>query len=269
MTKRQVIWICCVACALLLLAIPFDLRISMIVYDPKNLFGIIFEAIGELPGFLIAIVSCVALIITGLKKSKISKLINIFGFGLLLVPCCFLAGILPFNYLKLPLWPGVILGIVYLVSAFWMISKIPQSRYAELRRAAMIGLGTFLFSVISVSLIKMGWGRLRFRDLSGSVSGFTAWYFLQKWTINNELMSFPSGHAANAAVIIVITLLPTILPHLKKYSRNLFAGAICWIVLVMISRVIIGAHFMSDVVAGASTVLLAFALLTKIVKLKK
>ncbi len=266
MTKKQVIWTSCIAIVLLILAIPFDLEISMAVYDPKSLFGIIFETIGELPAFFIAIVSCAALILTSLKKPMWTKISQLFVFGLLLVFCSLLAGILPFNYLELPLWPGMILGIVYVILAFWLVGKIPLHRYSELRRAAIIGLSTFLFALIAVDLIKIGWGRMRFRDINGSVSGFFTWYIPHGWTFDNELMSFPSGHAANAAVTIVITLVPTILPKLKKYSRSLFAGAICWIVLVMISRVIIGAHFMSDVVAGATLVLLVFTLLTYLIK---
>lgn len=62
--------------------------------------------------------------------------------------------------------------------------------------------------------------------------------------------SFPSGHAANAAVIAtVLTLL--LWPVLSAAARRwLVAGLTAYVVITALDRVFLGVHFPSDVLAG-------------------
>jgi membrane-associated phospholipid phosphatase len=62
--------------------------------------------------------------------------------------------------------------------------------------------------------------------------------------------SFPSGHAQSATVavsVLLLVFLPTL--HGRTRIAALIAGA-GWIVAVCFSRVALGVHFVSDVVAG-------------------
>lgn len=86
------------------------------------------------------------------------------------------------------------------------------------------------------------------------------WMIPQGLTTNNEFMSFPSGHSANAAIIMWITLLPSFVPALAKRETVLKLFAVLWIGCVMISRVMMGAHFLSDVTMGMTLSLLLFYL---------
>ena len=92
-------------------------------------------------------------------------------------------------------------------------------------------------------------------------SKFTPWYLLQGNTGNT---SFPSGHTADAWAIIVVTLF--ISKEKIKLYRSALIAAIVWGTLVAISRVVIGAHFASDVTVGAAITIGIFFLLKLIVK---
>ncbi|MCG4787809.1 phosphatase PAP2 family protein, partial [Roseburia faecis] len=54
----------------------------------------------------------------------------------------------------------------------------------------------------------------------------------------------------NATVVLWISLLPTFVKSLVGKKRLLEVTAIVWIVLVMISRIVMGAHFSTDVIVG-------------------
>lgn len=74
-------------------------------------------------------------------------------------------------------------------------------------------------------------------------------------------MSFPSGHSANAAIMIWITLIPTFVASLKDKKKWFVGFAALWTIIVPISRVIVGAHFASDVTMGVTITLTIFTLL--------
>ncbi|MBK7228246.1 MAG: phosphatase PAP2 family protein [Ignavibacteriales bacterium] len=59
----------------------------------------------------------------------------------------------------------------------------------------------FYGNILFVSLIKIFWGRIRFRDLSDNYSDFTPWYFSQGVTGHQ---SFPSGHAAMGFMMMAL-----------------------------------------------------------------
>jgi membrane-associated phospholipid phosphatase len=62
--------------------------------------------------------------------------------------------------------------------------------------------------------------------------------------------SFPSGHAAGSAVVYVVLLL-LVAPRLARHWRGLLAVAVLLLVLaIAASRVLLGVHYPSDVVAG-------------------
>ena len=142
-----------------------------------------------------------------------------------------------------------------------VLYKIPKDKVLKYKRAALITVLLVLTEIISVNIFKVYWGRVRFRDMLDDFSKFTPWYLLQGNTGNT---SFPSGHTADAWAIIVLTLF--ISKEKIKLYRSALIAAIVWGTLVAISRVVIGAHFASDVTVGAAITIGIFFLLKSIIK---
>ena len=111
----------------------------------------------------------------------------------------------------------------------------------------------FFGYVIGVQVVKYFWGRVRFRELDAVYSQFTPWYLPQGIT---GFDSFPSGHAAMGWMLLAVLIL---LDNKKKWLKNLVLTLIIlWGVLLAMSRVIIGAHFASDVLFGSFFIIIAF-----------
>jgi membrane-associated phospholipid phosphatase len=119
-------------------------------------------------------------------------------------------------------------------------------------RACSWTLGLGISSWLTVTLLKLVWGRVRYRDLAHAALDFTPWYAPQGWTGH---ASFPSGHAA-----IGWLLLPSLLiwPPGSVGYRCAFAVSVGWGVFVAASRVVSGAHYLSDVLFSSA---LAFGVL--------
>lgn len=244
-----------------------DLKISMTVYNPESSFGHFFEAFGELPGALIGVFSLAALITTGKYNAKWKTILFNIILGVLLIMFSFMAAVMPMNYLggiKMPV--AGILAAVYAIAALWITKILSKEENKNLRQAAIIGILTFVAAILVINIVKMFWGRLRFRSMKAPYNEFSLWFIPQGLTTNNEYMSFPSGHSANSAVILWITLLPTFVAHLRGKEKYLKIIAGAWIGMVMVSRVIMGAHFPTDVTVGASISIICFYLISKWVK---
>jgi membrane-associated phospholipid phosphatase len=62
--------------------------------------------------------------------------------------------------------------------------------------------------------------------------------------------SFPSGHAANNAVVLTVVIL-LVWPHVGSGVRRLLVGlGAVWLLVTCADRLYAGAHFLSDVTAG-------------------
>lgn len=116
-------------------------------------------------------------------------------------------------------------------------------------------------------VIKDCMGRMRFREMTDPLVQFTRWYIItDRGGFDNVYASFPSGHTMNSAAVILLTMLPTFLPELKVRENLLKGIAYVWIIVVGCSRVVMGAHFASDVTVGALISLALFDIISNLVK---
>lgn len=234
-----------------------DLAISNVLFNPESTFGWFFESFGELILAYMGAFSAFALLKINWKKSWWKKI----GFGLLAVYNVLTGAFLSKVHLDLTMIIFVLLLVIYFVVFGYLATRIQEKDYEVVRKIAIVGVILSLAPIVIVTLLKMLWGRERYRAMTNPATQFTPWYAIQKFTTDNERMSFPSGHAANSATMVWITLLPLWLKGLKKYETLIvwFTGA--WIACVMLSRVIVGAHFASDVLMGATITLMLFYVL--------
>ncbi len=253
----------------LVIASLFDLKISQLIFNDKSTLGLIGEAIGEVPGILIGVFGCAALILTYKRKSLYSKISSFLFGGIFLVLLSYMAAFLPVHYFHLPSWLTYITALIYLILVIIVMKNTPKDKYSLLRKLAWVAVLTFLTETIMINLIKFGWSRVRYRDLLESTEAFSAWFIPHGFTGNTEHTSFPSGHVANASVILFITLLPNIYTKLDKYKKILSYFCYVWIGLIMVSRIMMGAHFLSDTIVGMWVTVLILLIYVKVFKIEK
>lgn len=262
MKKKYTIGLLIIGVLLVIFAFT-DLQISHAIYNPQSKFGLLFEAIGEFPAAVIATFCTVALMLTRNKEKSLKYNLRTVGYIVLLLFLSSMAAMLPIKYFNGPKVLTPILMILYIGVSYIIAKKYAVTNKEELRRSAIVGVLTFVFVIIAFNSIKLLWGRERYRHMvaTGSFAGFSKWFIPQGLASGNEFMSFPSGHSANAAIMVWITLIPTFITSLED-KKNWFIGfAVLWILLVPISRIIVGAHFASDVTMGVTITLVIFTLL--------
>ena len=110
--------------------------------------------------------------------------------------------------------------------------------------AGIISLLAIINPLVLVQIMKLLWGRVRFRDLAPGFVDFSPWFLPQGITGDQ---SFPSGHTA-----IGWMFLPLLIAVKDRKNMDvikiLFYILICgWGLFVGLSRIVIGAHYASDV----------------------
>lgn len=263
-SKREMIVTYALLAAALLAFTFLDRPLSMAVFNLENLYGRIFEAVGEAPGTLIAAFCTAALLVTRDTTSAWKNILSLVGFGLLTVLSSFMSAMLVANYvtdghISMPL--VLVAGLLISALLFLLASRLDKAQRVQIRRAAIVGLLLMFAAMIVVNVIKVGWGRPRFRSMTDPMTEFTPWYAIQGKAAGEEFKSFPSGHTANASIILWISLLPSFVKKLKGKENLLMAIAWVWIILVAFSRIIMGAHFATDVIMGATITYTCFTLL--------
>lgn len=248
-----------------------DLQISQTLFT-KNMYGRIFEVIGEIP---FTILATIAAVIFFRFRSKKNLAVNIFLAvlsGVLIFLMTFMGGFMTTNYLqdnlgrKLPELVPVIIGLIILAIAVIVVSKIDNAYARQALKYATIAVIYFLTVIIVMNSIKTMWGRMRIREMTDPLTEFTRWYVITpRGGFDNAYASFPSGHTMNSAAVILLTLLPTFLPKLKGKENLLKGIAYAWILIVGSSRIVMGAHFASDVTVGALLSLALFDIITHLV----
>lgn len=143
-------------------------------------------------------------------------------------------------------YPGyAVVGIAFIV----LVLSFGRSERRELQAFAFATiLLAIVFPLLFVSGLKLIVYRVRFRNLLPDHSNFTPWFASPiQVSLNNSVASFPSGHTAMAFM-----LLPVIFLFRKSAWKYLVAVLVVgWGVFIACSRVVIGAHYASDVLFSA------------------
>ena len=137
----------------------------------------------------------------------------------------------------------------------------------ELTRWALMVLAVWAAQAIILNVIvKPLWSRPRMRVIEVTPGlNFQPWWVIgnpDKWTyiaagvVKDGFKSFASGHTAHAAIGLMLAGLP-VAAFKEKPSRRrvIFWAAAVVAALVAFGRIVIGAHFLSDVSCGFALVL--------------
>jgi len=128
----------------------------------------------------------------------------------------------------------------------------------------VIGLfAVLLAAYLSLELLKNFFDRPRYRTvvLGYEGVGFEPWYkpfagadtYMAEYGLpSSEFRSFPSGHSLfSNLTMCILPSLAWVFPKLKDKQLHLFLGGLVFSLIIMFTRMILGAHYLSDVSAGA------------------
>ena len=239
-----------------------DLLLSNYLYNPTSKAAKFLEQFGEIPGLIVSLIG-VYIYFTSNKLSSNAKKILLYFFLMFIST----VGVIYLNFLIIYYAFGVkfnssteviilISGsaVINLAALVYVKNKLKFSFKQYLFSKIILRMLTFGFLLTTLPL-KFLWGRIRFRDFQGDFSNFSVWYIPNGFNGND---SFPSGHAAMSWILISLFILFTDKSIFKRTAIKTIV--ISYAMIVSISRIIIGAHFASDVLFGSMFMISAYVL---------
>lgn len=254
------IWIVIISWVILALIFGFyDLQISILVVNEVSIWGHFGADYGEYPGYTFIALGLSAYIGGYIKKLKAQK-----------IPA-YLAITYGVIMLSISLFNQDLRKIIeYLIIIIPVILFIILNWNTDLKKYRKIsGVITFLAIInplLFVQLVKIFWGRVRFRDLAIGYSNYSPWFIPQGITGNN---SFPSGHTAMSFMFLPLLIAVETREWKNPVKILTIILVLGWAFFVALSRIVIGAHYASDVLFSAGVAAIATLLLYRRFYLKR
>ena len=226
------------------LATFFDEPIAMIVFDRGSLFANLFYVFGELPSLIIGTGAWLWTSLYLKRHNKVFwKLTCVFYLAFMIS-----IFIQPLRYSNRFVCWMLVIPVILSVIVFRLFDKVKDEQLNRYHlHFLVIGL-TVLSSILVPQFFKMIWERPR-PYLVFSGIDFQAWYIGLNLTFDNAYKSFPSGHSAVAASLLSLTVFQVELKD--RTFRLLKLTLFVYVLLMMVSRMVRGDHFLSDVLFGA------------------
>ena len=246
--RTEIIVFYVLAAAAMVVASFFDLKLDIALNDPSNPFAVWLYRTGEFPSRLICPIAG-AVIFRCTDKKAVAAI----GAALCLGGSAYMGYYIGKHFFveEYRMAFSLLWGIGFGVAALYAVRfvTVPDEFKRPLFTAAVIGVGVMTAQLLTVDIMKNLWGRVRFRDLlsSGSCDGFTAWFVING---KNGNKSFPSGHTAGAGMSYLLMLLPFIDKKREKYRAVYFWCPFIYTSAVALTRLVMGAHYLSDVTVG-------------------
>ena len=240
-----------VAVISLIISAFVDLSLDKMLNNTSNSFAIWLQNTGEIPSRLVCPLAGATLFY--LVKNKFAKLVSLvielggsaylgYYFGKY-----FFAD--NDNRMIFSIIYGLGVGVIILIAGNYI--KIDSKYTNALKTIALISIIVMFVQIGLIECMKYLWGRVRFRDLlaSGNYDAFTPWYVLNGVNGNK---SFPSGHTAGASMSYLLMFMPFVFDKLKNKTALCFALPCVYTSLVAYTRLVMGAHYLSDVTMGGT-----------------
>lgn len=247
----------------LLIGSFFDYPIAKSTFHKTSQLGTFFAAYGQVPA-MASLSFAGILLIYARPKAQIKALLS-GGIGVGLLGMGFLMTTLEAAK-YLPSTPVYLLVgytfIMYLIVDGLLFFFVKDASKEELIKFAFVIVFIVFAQMFIITVLKMLWGRPRMRLLNENATvSFQNWWvigsplkqqLISSGVASSEFKSFPSSHTASAACLFILCILPRLNHRLVGKQNYLFYFATIGTMIVAISRVVIGAHFLSDVVIGFS-----------------
>ena len=158
----------------------------------------------------------------------------------------------------------IILSVIFEYPMFWVgYCFAKKSDDKLLARRITVLFIVLLTAYVSMQVLKNSFDRPRYRTVSLGYDGisFVPWYtpftdaegMAAAYALDaDEFRSFPSGHSLFSILsVCIFPSLAWLFPRLKVKQMKLFYTGSFFGLIIMATRIILGAHYLSDVSAGA------------------
>ena len=264
--------------ALTIFGSAFDLEIANAIYigqtPSENLFGIIVSYIGIIPtfvgwSFLGACILCLSKKqVENPAKRRWLTVLAILLFVISFFYFCTTLYVSNLNAFKVHFAVAYPLGSAILFVAAYFGYKLSQkSEDSELLKKTLFLVAISLVTLLIISATKELMCRPRFRFVlaADNIEYFKNWWqsgreiktSLGMGIESDEFASLPSGHSAYSMfAIFMFPALSEYIRGIKKFKICLFGLGFAWWVITALSRLTLGAHYLTDVtIAGLVTIL--------------
>ena len=266
----------------LVLGSIFDLQIDQILFSKNNVFGLIMASFGVYPCYAGLAFIGGGLLATTLKRKDLHIVIKILSFALAALAygmSIWLCGrefpsTNGFNVPKLAILSYAICTAIFGGAAFFGYRVCAKGDAKTLWKALMVMSLIFVVGLLPVGfLVKQILHRPRYRYMVRcDITEFRNWwetcanykdYFgleVDGLVIDKEeFKSFPSGHSGTGAIMMMFLPYASIFFNkLKGKEVMLYYIGFAWALIMMFSRLLVGAHYLTDTCMGSLVVMIAF-----------
>ena len=287
MQKRNGIFILIAAAILLILTAVgsvYDLDIANALYlgqsPSENMFGIITAYIGIIPtfvgwSFLGGSILCLSKgQVSDTRKRRWLIALSALLFTLSFFYFCNTLYLSNMNSFEVHFAVAYSVGIAILFAAAYSGYKLSgKSTDIDLLKKTLFLVAVSIVTLIIISLTKELMCRPRFRFVlaSDNIDYFKNWWesgreikaSLGVGIDNDEFTSLPSGHSAYSMfAVFIFPALVDYIPTLSKFRATLFAFGFVWWATTALSRLTLGAHYLTDVAIAGLVTIFAYALVS-------
>lgn len=260
-TKKRCTIILATILSLILIGSFFDYQISCALFNESSAFGKFFAAYGQFPVVIANTVIGFSLFYVTQRKLKITTILAYVAGAFSYFMALMLGVMDPMLHLGLATPVAVILAIVEIVAISYITYRLSQGVEKKKIKTFIAFLAFVSYGqLILINIIKPIAARPRMRMISKTPeASFQNWWVFGTemkdaltttlGIASEEFKSFPSGHSGCAAVMLAFSLVPYI-RNTKDSENKWFYACLAFPAIVMFSRIIMGAHFLTDVSFG-------------------
>lgn len=237
-----------------------DYSFAQGLYAPGNGFGVVLAAYGEAPALLALVAAGTLAIGARPPVHQVLRGLLLAGGAALIIVGALALIVRPEEYWPLPTTVRTLIALVLSAGVIWAVTRVSVGATWQ----AMCVLAAALFAVVAVEMVavqgvKILWDRPRMRMLTETGADFAPWWspgyeekdaLIAQGVDPADFKSLPSGHTANATVLMMLTGFALLREDLRGYRATLFWTGGVWALIVAASRLTIGAHFLSDTAIG-------------------
>ena len=244
--KKSTVFVCVgISAILIVLGCFFDLAITQNLYIENNIFSIVMEILGQTLMTFLAAFCCIVLFES--NKHRNGLVFSIIKVGLILASFV----IVFYDFFKIynRVW-FLVLAVfvsVAIVFAMWkIVQKIPEDKLQSYGKFCLKFLIYIAIIFALNQVVKYVWGRPRFVDL---ITNLTLQDYREVWQpyFFSGYKSFYSGHTVAICSILPLISIVENSNYNNKIKVALKAGILSLVLITMLSRLIAGDHFLTDV----------------------